>query len=546
MARRWFFVGIALTLVVETLFALFWPAGLWTLLIVAPVFLLGVADMLQTDHTILRNFPILGHVRYLFEEVRPEIQQYFIESNVDPHPIEREMRSLVYQRAKGELETKPFGTERDVYRVGYEWAAHRMREAPPVDEDPRILIGEINCAKPYSSSLLNISAMSFGALSPTAIRALNMGARHGEFSHNTGEGGISPHHVAGGGDLVWQVGTGYFGCRTKDGGFDPGLFRENAASEQVRMIEIKLSQGAKPGHGGLLPGVKVTLEIAMIRGVPVGETVFSPPRHSTFRTPIELLEFVAKLRDLSGGKPVGFKLCVGERREFLAICKAMIETRITPDFITVDGGEGGTGAAPLEFSNSIGMPGRDAWAFVHSALVGAGVRDRVHIIASGKILTGFHMVRAIALGADACNSARGFMLSLGCIQALRCNNDKCPTGVATQNPALYRGLVVKDKWERVSRFHAGTVQSFVELLGAMGVSSPSEVTPDLIFRRIGDMRVQTFEQLYDFLEPGALVEELAPEDWMHEWWAADAHSFKRTGRGGQPPQVGANAAQASQ
>jgi len=471
MLRRWFYCGALSLLLLIGFAASYWPPVLCSLIVVLPLIGLGLYDALQTKRSILRNFPLLGRLRYAFEQIRPEIQQYFIESNVDAYPIEREMRSLVYRRAKGALETVPFGTQRNVYRLGYEWAAHALKGTVPLGEEPRLLVGP-GCANPYSSSRLNISAMSFGALSPTAVLALNRGARAGGFAHNTGEGGLSPYHLEEGGDLIWQIGTGYFGCRTTDGRFDDGLFAEKACREQVRMIEIKLSQGAKPGHGGVLPAPKVTPEIARIRKVPVHETVISPPRHSTFTTPIEMMEFVAHLRERSGGKPVGLKICIGRREEFLAICKAMLQTEITPDFLSVDGGEGGTGAAPLEFSNSLGMPAHDAWAFVHSALVGAGLRDRLRIFASGKILTGFHMVRALALGADGCNSARGMMLALGCIQALRCNADTCPTGVTTQNPALYRGLVVPEKARRVARFHEATIHSLLDLLAAMGVSGP--------------------------------------------------------------------------
>ncbi len=525
MFRRWFFAVILAIAVIELALALLWPPGLWSLLVITPVAALGLYDAFQRKHTILRNFPLLGHGRYLFEMVRPEIQQYFIESSIDPHPIEREMRAVVYQRAKGQLETKPFGTERNVYRVGYEWAAHALRNAPDPQKDPRVQIGGDACEHPYSASLLNISAMSFGALSPTAVRALSVGAREGGFAHNTGEGGISSYHLQGGADLIWQVGTGYFGCRTKDGEFDPDLFQKNARKDQVRMIELKLSQGAKPGHGGVLPGCKVTPEIAEFRGVPEYSTVVSPPRHSAFDSPVTMLRFIARLRELADGKPVGFKICLGDQIEFLAICKAMLETDIYPDFITIDGGEGGTGAAPLEFSNSVGMPARDAWAFAHGALLGAGVRDKLRLIASGKILTGFHMVRAFALGADACNSARGFMLALGCIQALRCNTDKCPTGIATQSPALYKGLVVEDKSERVRRFHSGTIQSLVELLSAMGIESPDQITPDLIHRRVSDMRVRSFADLYDFLEPASLPDGSAPEPWQRLWNRARPDTF---------------------
>ncbi len=528
MVRRYFF-GISLAAILGlVLWSIVWPPVLWSLLVVGPLIAIGLHDVWQTKHTLLRNFPVIGHGRYWLEKIRPEIQQYFIASNIDAHPIEREMRAIVYQRAKGELETRPFGTERDVYRVGYEWATHALTDVGRLDEEPRVLIGGAQCARPYSASLLNISAMSYGALSPAALRALNRGAKKGNFAHNTGEGGLSPYHLEAGGDLIWQIGTAYFGCRTKAGGFDPDIFAERAAHDQVRMIELKLSQGAKPGHGGVLPACKVNQELADVRNVPVGQDVISPPRHQTFSNPQELLEFIALLRELSGGKPVGFKLSVGRRVEFLSICKAMIETGITPDFITVDGGEGGTGAAPLEFSNSIGMPAREAWTFVHNALVGVGKRDEVRVIASGKIMTGFHMIRAMALGADLCNSARGMMFALGCIQSLRCNNNTCPTGITTQNPALTKGLVVPDKAERVFRFHQASIESLLDLMEAMGVAGIRDITPDLIFRRTEDMRVRTFAELYDYLTPGQLLGGGAiPTDWASDWNNASVSAFVR-------------------
>jgi len=522
MVRRWFWQISTVYLIGVVAVGIARPRVLWSLVVLGPLILVGVYDALQCEHTVLRNFPLIGHFRYFLETIRPEIQQYFIDSNIDANPIEREFRSIVYQRAKGELETKPFGTQRDLYRIGYEWAGHSIAPVSLPDEEPRLLIGGVGCTRPYSTSLLNISALSFGALSKNAILALNGGAKRGGFAHNTGEGAISPYHLEPGGDLIWQVGTGYFGCRTPDGDFDPVQFRQQAAVDVVRMIELKISQGAKPGHGGILPACKVTPEIARIRGVPAGQTVFSPPGHRAFSNPRGLVEFIATLRELADGKPVGFKLCIGRRTDFFAICKAMIETGVTPDFITVDGGEGGTGAAPLEFSNSIGMPARDAWIFVHSALRGVGLRDQIRIIASGKILTGFHMLRAMALGADCCASARGMMLSLGCIQALRCNTNRCPTGVATQNPNLFYGLDVADKTERVVGYHRATIKGFLELLGAMGLSQPDELRPHHIFRRVDDLRVRHFGELYDFLEPGQLLEaDGVPEDFRTAWNTAD-------------------------
>jgi len=518
MARRWFYLISAVVLLAVAAAAWLQPALWWLLLIAGLLAAIGVHDSLQREHTVLRNFPLIGHLRYCLEMIRPEIQQYFIESNTDAYPIERELRSLVYQRAKGDLETRPFGTQRDVYRVGYEWASHALDAREPPQQAPRVAVGGPDCRQPYDASLLNISAMSYGALSSRAVLALNKGAAQGGFAHNTGEGGLSDYHLEPGGDLIWQIGTGYFGCRMPDGGFDAGKFADKAAQPAVRMIELKLSQGAKPGHGGILPAAKVSPEIARFRDVPVGETCFSPPSHRAFDTPLGLLEFVKRLRELSGGKPVGFKLCIGRAGDFFAICKAMAEIGITPDFITVDGGEGATAAAPLEFSNSLGMPARDAWIFAASALRGIDVRERIRIVASGKILSGFHMIRAMALGADLCATARGMMLALGCIQSLRCNSNHCPTGITTQNPALVYGLDVTEKYQRVARFHAGTLRGFLELLGAMGLSDPADVRPHHVFRRVADARVRHFGELYDFLEPGQLLEgSRIPEHLVEPW-----------------------------
>ena len=434
--RQKFVITITAVIIILLLLSLISAKWLLAFVVVGPITLVGVYDMFQTKHSIRRLYPVLGHFRYLLESVRPEIQQYFVESDTDGTPISREFRSLVYQRSKGDRDTRPFGTIFDVNRPGYEWLNHSLQSKHPTDVDPRIKFGGPDCAKPYMASPLNISAMSYGALSKNAILALNKGAKIGGFSHNTGEGSMSPYHLEHGGDIVWQIGTGYFGCRDDDGNFNPDSFKENASKDVVKMIEIKLSQGAKPGHGGILPAAKLTEEIAKIRHVPMGADVVSPPTHSAFSTPKELLSFVKQLRELSGGKPVGFKLCIGRKDEFLSICKAMVETGITPDFITVDGGEGGTGAAPTEMTNSVGTPIRDALIFVNSALLGIGVRDQVRIIASGKMFSAFHILRTLALGADTVNSARGFMLSLGCIQARTCNTDHCPTGIATQNPSL--------------------------------------------------------------------------------------------------------------
>ncbi|MDX1625201.1 MAG: FMN-binding glutamate synthase family protein [Wenzhouxiangellaceae bacterium] len=529
MVRIWFFAISALVFAAVGLIWTVWPPVLWSLVVLGPLFLVGVRDALQTRHTVLRNFPLIGHGRYLMESIRPEVHQYFIESNLDAYPVEREYRSLVYQRAKNQLETQPFGTQRDVYRVGYEWASHSLAPVEELEHEPRIHVGGPDCSRPYESSHLNVSAMSFGAISPNAILALNEGARMGHFAHNTGEGGLSKYHLERGGDIIWQIGTGYFGCRTDDGGFDAEKFRDNARKEPVRMIELKLSQGAKPGHGGILPASKVSAEIAEARGLPEHQAAISPPWHREFDTPTGMIEFVARLRDLADGRPVGVKLCLGRRHDFLAICKAMLEVGTAPDFFTVDGGEGGTGAAPLEFSNSLGTPGRDALVFVHNALVGAGVRDRVRVFFSGKVLSSFHMIRALALGADGCNSARGMMFALGCIQALRCNTNHCPTGITTQNPALVKGLHVPTKSERVYRFHKATIDSMLEMVAAMGHENPSEIRPEHVFRRVDDLNVRSFAEIYEFLDEGALVHGDLPDCSLAREWneaSADHWSFE--------------------
>jgi glutamate synthase domain-containing protein 2 len=472
---------------------------------------------------------LAGRIRYLFEAIRPEINQYFVESNSDGKPFSREQRSIVYQRAKKQLDTLPFGTQLDVYESGYEWIHHSMA---PVHVDPkalRVVIGNAQCKQPYNASIFNISAMSYGALSKNAVLALNGGAKDGNFAHNTGEGGLSPYHLAPGGDVIWQIGTGYFGCRAKQGGFDPGLYKENAQRPSVKMIELKISQGAKPGHGGILPARKVTEEIARIRHVPMGQDVNSPPAHSAFSTPVGMLEFIAQLRELSGGKPVGFKICVGKRREFFAVCKAMLKTGIYPDYIAIDGGEGGTGAAPLEFSNHMGMPSVEGLIFVHNALVGLGIRQHMRIFSAGKLLTAFEIVKRMALGADLCYSARGMMLALGCIQALRCNANVCPAGVATSDPYLVEGLVPGDKRIRVKNYHEETVKAVAECLGAMGVSHTSELRPWNIMHRVGREEVRHYAEIYNFLEEGELLRDQIPEAYGRAFRAAAAESFGHNG-----------------
>jgi glutamate synthase domain-containing protein 2 len=487
---------------------------------------LGVADMTQTRQAIRRNFPVIGHGRYLLEAIRPEINQYFIESNTDGTPFTREARSLVYQRAKGELDTLPFGTQLDLYQPGAEWLTHSIIPVPVAHIPPRVLIGRTTCKQPYAASLLNVSAMSYGALSSRAVQALNEGARLGGYAHNTGEGGLTPYHLTGGGDLIWQIGTGYFSCRSADGGFDAVKFAEAAAHPNIKMIELKISQGAKPAHGGILPASKLTREIAAIRGVELGKDVISPPGHRTFSNPVELLQFITRLRELSGGKPVGFKLCVGKRREFFSICKAMVNTGLHPDYIAVDGAEGGTGAAPLEFSNSLGLPLTEAVIFVHNALRGVGFRERVKVIAAGKVSSGFHIARLLAIGADLCYSARAMMMAIGCIQARRCNSNTCPTGVATQDPGLVQGLVVADKAKRAARYHAETVESFLELLAACGFEHPADLRPWNVQRRVGSTEIRHYGELYHYIDTGDLLRGQMPEEWKHLWDHADPNSFR--------------------
>ncbi|WP_412468219.1 FMN-binding glutamate synthase family protein [Pedobacter sp. KLB.chiD] len=507
------FVAIAAFLIALTIMlGLYHPFLWWTFIFTGPFVLLGIYDLYQPKHSIVRNYPVFGRLRYFMEELRPKVYQYFVESDTNGTPYNRLNRSLIYQRAKTDNDTIPFGTQLNVYENGYEWLSHSIAAIShhELNLDPRVTVGGPDCKKPYSASIYNISAMSFGSLSQNAILALNGGAKMGNFAHNTGEGGISDYHRQPGGDLIWQIGTGYFGCRNEDGTFNYDAYAERAQTDQVKMIEIKLSQGAKPGHGGMLPAKKVTPEVARIRLVPEGKDVLSPPAHSAFNTPIGLLEFVKKLRDLSGGKPVGFKLCIGRKSEFYAICKAMVETGIYPDFITVDGGEGGTGAAPQEFSNSVGMPLREGVAFVYDVLNGFDLKKHIKIIASGKVATGFDLVKNIALGADMCNAARGMMFALGCIQALECNSNTCPTGVATQDPSLMKGLVVEDKAVRVKNFHNLTVASAVELLGAAGLRETHQLTRAYINRRVSPSVMQSYLETFPYIPAGSLLKTPYP------------------------------------
>jgi glutamate synthase domain-containing protein 2 len=488
--------------------------------------IVGTVDLFQSRHAVLRNYPLSAHIRFILEEIRPEIRQYFLESEKDGTPFSRDQRALVYQRAKQALDKRPFGTQHDVYASGYEWLHHSMAPKLAAKEPFRIQIGGPDCIKPYSASILNISAMSFGALSPNAIRALNTGARKGGFAHDTGEGGYSLYHRENGGDLIWEIGSGYFSCRNEDGTFSPEKFAAGAQSDQVKMVELKLSQGAKPGHGGVLPAAKVSPEIAATRGVPMGVDCISPSRHSAFSTPIEMMQFIATMRQLSGGKPAGFKLCIGHPWEFLAICKAMLETEIYPDFIVIDGKEGGTGAAPLEFADHLGMPLREALNFVHNALIGINARERIRLGASGKIISGFDIARVMALGADWCNSARGFMFALGCIQSQSCHTDRCPTGVSTQDRNRQRALVVPDKAERVYNFHRATLHSLAELVAAAGLEHPQEFAPAHFSRRVSPHEVKSFAELFPPLEPGELIAGSGDKRYEIAWAMASAKEFR--------------------
>lgn len=551
------YLPLALAAVAIVLFLWLGVAYHWAWYFVAAfgVFVLavGLVDLLQGTHSVLRNYPVMGHFRWFAEGIRPEMQQYFVERDTDGEPFNRDARSLVYERSKDTHGEKAFGTECDTYLPGYEWFTHSMApkrargtseegqsdarhgRSPTVHDDVveshlqdfqvRVKVGGPQCKKPYEMSLFNVSAMSFGALSCNAIKALNTGAKLGGFAHDTGEGGLTKYHLEPGGDLIWEIGSGYFGCRTPDGHFDIEKFTPKSQHEHVKCISIKLSQGAKPGLGGVMPAEKVTAEIAEIRGVPEGKKCISPPYHSAFHTPRELLEFVQLLRDASGGKPTGFKLCVGRKSEFLGICKAMLETGIQPDFIIVDGGEGGTGAAPLEFEDHVGTPLTEGLIFVHNALIGCGLRDDIKIGCSGKVTSAFEMARRIAQGADYCNAARGMMFALGCIQAMRCHTNRCPVGVATQDPSRVRALVVPTKAERVFHYQRNTILSFNQLVASLGLDSSEELSARLLMRRVNPTKVMSYEQLYPTLKKGALLEDDIPEDWVEDWNQAAAHLF---------------------
>ncbi|MGP8217729.1 MAG: FMN-binding glutamate synthase family protein [Bacteroidia bacterium] len=485
------------------------PRVWWCMVLFGPLILLGYSDMLQKKQAIKRNFPVIGHGRFMLEKIRPEIMQYFVETDTAGRPFNRMLRSMVYQRAKKVTDTTPFGTQLDVYQSGYEWMDHSMY-AYKIDHSgphPRVLVGGPDCKKPYSASLLNSSAMSYGSLSRNAVMAINKGAKIDNFAQNTGEGGLSQYHLKYGGDIIWQIGTGYFGARNKDGTFSETEYAKRATLENVKMIELKISQGAKPGHGGILPASKNTPEIAEIRGVEPHTEVQSPPAHTAFSNATELVHFLKVLRDASGGKPVGFKICIGRESEFIDICKAMIKTGVKPDFITIDGGEGGTGAAPVEFSNYIGRPLRDGLSFAYNTLVGYDLKKDIKLIGSGKIVNGFHMARTLALGADMCNSARAMMLAVGCIQALQCNKNTCPVGVATQDETLMKGLDIESKALRIANYHHSTMNSFVELIGALAISSPSELNRSHINRRISINNVKRYDQLYPYTRRGEYLEK---------------------------------------
>jgi glutamate synthase domain-containing protein 2 len=527
-ARYYPWAGCLIVAVASLFFVQRYPA-MWVLTgITGFLGFIGTLDFFQTRQAIRRNYPIMAHIRFFLEFIRPEIRQYFLETDTERIPFSRAQRSLAYQRAKNVIDKRPYGTLLDVHEQGYEWINHSLNPVKIKDPDFRVLVGGDACTQKYSASVLNISAMSFGALSANAVRALNKGAAKGRFAHDTGEGSISRYHREHGGDLIWEIGSGYFGCRNADGTFNADNFERNARDPQVKMIELKISQGAKPGHGGVLPGPKVTPEIAEARGVLVGVDCISPPSHSAFTTPVEMLEFLSMLRTRSGGKPTGFKLCIGHPWEFFAICKAMLETGLAPDFIVVDGKEGGTGAAPVEFTDHVGTPLQEALLLVHNTLVGLNLRGRIRLGASGKLISAYDIARTMALGADWCNSARGFMFALGCIQAQTCHTGHCPTGVTTQSWLRQRALVPADKAERVYNFHRNTLKALAELVGAAGLAHPAELKPHHIVRRLSFSEVRLVSNIIRFVKPGELLggDMSAHPVYQTFWKMADARSFK--------------------
>ncbi|MDE2407487.1 MAG: FMN-binding glutamate synthase family protein [Xanthomonadaceae bacterium] len=528
MSRYTTYLACIVLTPITVLLAIRYPHWWWGVAVVAGLALVGTVDLLQRKSTLRRNFPILAHFRYGLETIGPEMRQYFIQSDTERVPFSREQRALIYQRAKHVNDVRPFGTLQDVYGVDYEWINHSMMPAEVGNHDFRITIGA-GCAQPYSASVFNISAMSFGALSAAAIRALNGGARRGGFYHDTGEGSISPYHREAGGDLVWELGSGYFGCRNNDGSFSEERFIANARDPQVKMIEVKLSQGAKPGHGGVLPAAKLSAEIAATRGVPMGQDCVSPARHSAFSTPVELLQFVARLREISGGKPTGFKLAIGHPWEWFGIAKAMHEAaasrpELLPDFIVVDGAEGGTGAAPAEFVDHVGVPMHEGLMLVHNTLVGLALRDRIKLGAAGKITTAFDIARTLALGADWCNAARGYMFALGCIQSLSCHTNRCPTGIATQDPSRWKHLDVPDKTTRVFEFHDNTLRALRDLLCAAGLTHPDQLGPEHILRRVSPTEVRSLAARYRYLSPGVLLRDEDPGHAVFRDYWNDARS----------------------
>jgi glutamate synthase domain-containing protein 2 len=517
---------LSLSFIISLLASFYFQYLFFLVVIIGAITAVGWKDYFQKKHGVIGNYPLLGRFRYLLESIRPELRQYFWEADTEELPYSRNQRAMVYQRAKGELAARPFGSVNHMYMEDFSWLNHSMVPKHIHDKDFRIEVG--GGKNKYSISVLNISGTSFGALSPPAIESLNTGAKIGNFAHNTGEGSISPYHIRGGGDLIWQVSTGYFGCRTKDGKFDPVKFSEKAQQSQVKMIEIKISQGAKPGHGGMLMAAKVTPEIANTREIEAYKDCVSPSSHSEFSTPIQLLEFVEKLRSLSGGKPVGIKMCIGHPWELIAIVKAMVETNKIVDFITVDGAEGGTGAAPVEFTDHIGSPLSDGVVFVDNALIGAGLREKVKIAASGKVVTAYDIIRLCALGADWVNMARPFMFSIGCIQARDCASSNCPTGVATMNPNRYRVIDVKQRAQRVANFHKNTLYAVAEMLESTGLPHPSELTRRYIVRRLSASQIRLEDQIYPKVEKGALLRKGKVEDPRLEvyWPRVTGKSFK--------------------